>query len=106
MPSLTAILTAWAVAGPLLAGGVTWGAMRVRSAILIDAAERAERAVQVGICQSQLSEQANTLTANTMAGIGEAGAAADAISATPNERAALVALCKADAACRDRETLP
>lgn len=106
MPSLTTMLTAWAVAGPLLAGGVTWGAMRIRSAILIDAAHQSERAIQVGVCQSQLSEQANTLTANTMAGIGAAGAAADAIPMAPEDRAAIVALCRADPACRDRGTLP
>ena len=104
LPSLALVL--WAVAGPLLAGGVTWAGMSVRNDLEVRGAVAGERSKQIGVCAQQLAAQAAILDANTMAGIGEAGAAADAIPAAPEERAALVALCKADPACRDRGTLP
>jgi hypothetical protein len=103
---LTGGLAIWAVIGPLLGIGVTWSSMRLRETLVVQGARKAERAEQIGICALQLAEQANTLTANTVAGIGEAGAAADAIPVTPEVASALAALCKSDRACRDRGTLP
>lgn len=104
LPSLALMI--WAVAGPLLAGGVTWAGMSVRNNLEVRGAVAGERAKQIGVCAQQLAAQAAVLDANTMAGISEAGAAADAIAMAPEDRAAIVALCRADPACRDRETLP
>lgn len=105
---LNTALLIWAIAGPVLAGGVTWIAMRTHEAIVVNGAITGERAKQVGICAQQLKDQALTFEANTSAGIGEAGAAADAVPPTPSLRVDLVALCKKapPGECRSAGSLP
>jgi hypothetical protein len=99
-------LLVWAVVGPLLAGGVTWASMRAHEAIVVSATKKAVRLEEVARCQKQLVDQISLLDANTMAGVADAGNAADSIDATPEDKVAIVALCKRSASCRDREAGP
>lgn len=94
------------IAAAALAAGVTWGAMRTREAIVVAGAVKGERTAQIGICAQQLSDQALTFEANTVAGISEAGAAADAVPPTPTVTVDLVALCNASPECRSRGKVP
>lgn len=103
---LRTALMAWAVIGPLLAGGATWLGMRIHETIVVSGAKKAVRLEEVARCQSQLVEQLATINANTMSGVADAGNAADRIEATPEAKAEIIALCKRSASCADRETLP
>lgn len=104
--SIKLVLILWSVLGPLVASGGTWLALTIRNKAEVAGALAGERSRQVGICARQLADQANLIAANTMAGVGQAGVAADAVSATPEDRAAVVALCRSDRSCRDRGALP
>lgn len=106
MISLRTGLMIWAVVGPLLVGGVTWLGMRTHEAIVVSGAKKAVRLEEVARCQKQLADQITTLNANTMSGVADAGNAADRIEATPEDRAAKVALCQRSASCRDRGARP
>lgn len=103
MISLQSILVVWAIAAPVVVGGAVWGAMRAHEEGLVRGAVAGERARQIGICTKQLTDQAATLSATIMAGIGDAGAAADAVPSAPTVPSEIVDLCRSDTACRDRE---
>ncbi len=95
-------LIIWAVAGPLIAGGGMYATMRMSNGIVTAAAVSAEAFRQVAICQRQLTDQITTLEANTMSGIGAAGAAADAVQPTPVSEFQIKALCEISPECRSR----
>ena len=94
MVGIRAGLVAWAVAGPLLAGGVAYLAMLGREAIVVAGAVRAARNEEVTKCSEQRLEIGRTLDEAVKAGVEEAVAAARA-ARTPAD---LVALCKIDGA--------
>lgn len=106
LPSLNIVTVVAALVGAFGGGALTWGAMRVREAIVVSGAVAGERQKQVGICQQQLVTQAITMERNVTSSVATAGDAADRIAPTPTVPAELVALCKADPTCRSRETLP
>lgn len=102
MGSIRIGLLIWAVAGPALAGGVSYLAMRAREAIVIEGAVRAARNDEVSKCNEERLEIGRALNDAVEAGVREAVAAADAERAPPSD---LEALCQADPDCR-KETVP
>lgn len=106
MPTIKLGLMIWAVAGPVLAGGVVYLSMLAREAIIVSGATRTARNEEVSKCSEQRLEIARTINRVVGKGVADAVAAARGHAPTPSAPAALVALCNADPACRAREVRP
>lgn len=102
MISLRIGLMLWAVAGPLLAGGVVYAAMLLRETIVVNGAVTAARNEEVSICNDSRREIAATITSEVEKARAEALAAADAERPTPAVPSEIVVLCNESASCRDR----
>lgn len=103
MPMLLSLrtgLVVWAIAGPVLAGGVVYLAMLAREAIVTSGAVRIARGEEVVRCNAQRAAIAETINAAARRSVSDAWtAAAGVIDTAPAE---IAALCKASASCRDR----
>ncbi len=106
MPTIRLGLMLWAVAGPVLAGGVAYLAMLARETIVVQGAVTAARNEEVSKCSEQRLEIGRTIDEAVAAGVAEAVAAARGEARSPSAPADLVALCKVDWNCRTRESAP
>lgn len=95
-------LIIWAVAGPILAGAVTWSTMSVQQRIAVAGAVRVARGDEVLRCNAQRAAIAETINATARRSISEAWKAASEV--TPTVPGEIAALCKASASCRERGT--
>lgn len=93
-------LMAWAIAGPVLAGGVVYLAMLTRETIVVSGAVRSARGEEVVRCNAQRAAIAETINAAARRSVSDAWTAASGVTSTAP--AELAALCKASASCRDR----
>ena len=95
-------LMVWAVAGPLLAGGVVYTAMLAREAIVTAGAVHIARGEETVRCNAQRAALAATRNAATRRSTAEAAVAATEVAPTSAVPAEILALCKASASCRER----
>ena len=91
-------LVVWAIAGPVLAGGVVYLAMLAREAIVTSGAVRIARGEEVVRCNAQRAAIATTMNRATKKAVDAAWDAASEIDVPAD----IAALCKASASCRDR----
>lgn len=91
-------LVAWAIAGPILSGGVVYLSMMAREAIVVSGAVRVARGEETVKCNAQRAEIAAAINAEANRAIEEARAAASEIKTPAN----IAELCKASASCRER----
>lgn len=103
MPStIMAILAVWAVAGP----AIMFGSMRMREAIVVAGARKAERNEQVSICNEQRLEIAREINRTAALSVAGVRRALDEVTPTPVVPDEILALCKASSSCDDRGRLP
>lgn len=100
MLSLKSGLVAWAVVGPVLAGGVVYLSMMTREAIVVQGAVRSARGEEIIRCNAQRAAIAEAINAEARRSVSEASEAAASVPATVSEQ--LRALCNASASCRER----
>jgi NAD(P)H-dependent flavin oxidoreductase YrpB (nitropropane dioxygenase family) len=93
-------LIAWAVIGPLIAGGIMWG----REKVMVAGAVANERNAGIVACNARVAEITRAHDEAIDASVDEAIAAADTIGPTPGEMVALQKLCDASLGCRSRRT--
>ena len=89
----------------MLAGLVTYGAMRIEQEIVVAGAVRATRDQGIVTCNARVAEIANTQNSAISAAVSAAQAAAASVgngSETPNQ---IKELCKRSASCRSRGAL-
>lgn len=102
LPLVTAGLLGFAaIAGPL----VTYGAMAVREKIAVSAAVSAARVTAESACTLRIDDVERAKRAAVDAAVAEAARARESVEATPEQREAIVALCKRSASCRSRNAL-
>lgn len=101
MPFLTlkSGLVAWAVAGPLLAGGVVYLSMLTREAIVVSGAVRSARGEEAIRCNAQREAIAATINAAARRSVSEAWEAAASVQ--PTVSAEIKSQCAASASCRE-----
>lgn len=102
MLTLRAGLLAWAVAGPLLAGGGVYLTMLAHEAVVVGAARRAATTEARSACAAERAADAGRDEADKASGIGDARRAADEVAATPDIPDDIKRLCLASASCRER----
>lgn len=85
-------------------GPVTYGYMKVREAIVVNAAVKAERNAGVIACNSRVAQIEAANKKAVAKAVEEAGRAEALINDTPEGRE-LVELCKRSASCRSRGSL-
>ena len=91
-------LVAWAIAGPILAGGVVYLSMLTREEIVVSGAVRVARGEETVKCNAQLQSVATTINDAADRSVSDAREAAAEIKPAPDVKAA----CKASSSCRDR----
>lgn len=91
-------LMAWAIAGPVLAGGVVYLAMLTRETIVVSGAVRVARGEETVRCNVQRTAIVATMNQATKKAVDDAWEAASEVDAPADLRAA----CKASASCRER----
>lgn len=105
MPVLGAVrlgLLLWAVAGPVLAGGVVYAAMLLREAVVVQGAVNAARNGATVTCNARVAEIQRAHDREVDDGVDAAIEAVDALGPTPAELAARQALCDASPGCKSR----
>lgn len=102
MLTLRAGLMAWAIAGPLLAGGGVYLTMLTHEQIVVDAARRAAKVEAGSACAAARARDAADEEAGKSAGIGEARRAAEEVAVTSTIPDDIKRLCLASASCRER----
>ena len=95
-----------ALAGAAVAGSVVYGSMLAREKIVTTGAVRAERNVQVSLCNDRVTSISTTVNAAVREGVVAALDAASQEKPTPEEEAEILALCKRSASCRQRGEMP
>ena len=102
MPFLTikSGLVAWAIAGPILAGGVVYLSMLTRETIVVSGAVRVTRGEEIVKCNAQRAAIAETINAAARRSVSEAWEAAATIN--PVAPSDVAALCQSSASCRER----
>ena len=100
MITLRTGLLAWAIIGPLIAGGIMWG----REKVLVAAAISTTRNAATVTCNARVAEIERAHNAAIDASVDEAIAAADATMPTPAEMVARQQICDASRGCRSRRT--
>lgn len=96
-------LAAGLAGGALLSGGVTFAAMAARERIVVNGAVSAEKKAGVVACNARVMTIETAHNAAVGRGTGEAVAAANAITPTPEAAAGILELCKRSASCRSRK---
>ena len=102
MPFLTlkSGLLAWAVAGPILAGGVVYLSMLTRETIVVSGAVRVARGEEIVKCNAQLQAVATTINDAARRSVSKAWEAAATVK--PVASSDVAALCQSSASCRER----
>jgi hypothetical protein len=93
------------IIGGAVTGGVTFMSMKAREAIVVAGAVSVEKNKGVTICNARVAEIERVQNSAVEQSVGEAIGAANSVDPTPEDKAALIALCKASASCRSRNSL-
>jgi hypothetical protein len=94
-----------AIAGAAVSGGVTFIGMAAREKIIVAGAVSTERNAGVVTCNSRVAEIERVHNVAVQVAVDDAISATNQIEETPEDVAALKALCKASASCRSRGSL-
>lgn len=109
LPALGGIrlgLLVWAVAGPVLSGGLVYGSMRVREAIVVSGAVRAARDGATVVCNQRVAEIQRVHDREVDDSVDDVIAAIDGLGPAPVVMADRLARCKASPGCLRREGTP
>lgn len=90
------------LAGVVAGGGLTYGAMMTREAIVVEGAVKAERNRGITTCNARVGEIEKAHNDAVAKAIEEARAAAATVADTPTAPAEILALCQKSASCRER----
>lgn len=92
-------------AGAAFGAATMYGTMLVRETIVVAGARATERNAGIVTCNARVGEIEAAHNQSIAKAVEDATMAASAVTATPETHAEIVALCKADDACR-KETAP
>ena len=96
--------TIWLILALAATGPVTYGYMKVREVIVVNAAVKAERNAGVVACNSRVAQIGEANKRDVAKAVEEAGRAESLVPDTP-EGKELVELCNRSASCRSRGKL-
>ncbi len=92
-----------ALAGAAASGVLTFLTMEAKEAIAVRSAVKIERRNGIVTCNARVGEIERQHNAAVTAAVDEARRAAEAVSATPETPAEIMALCQKSASCRERK---
>ena len=99
-------LMVWAVVGPVLTGGVVYGSMLIREAVVVQGAVKATKNQETVVCNARVAEIERQHNQAVEDSVDSVIAAIDALGPTPAELVARQKLCDVSPGCKSRRPGP